>query len=67
MQTVFMVKGITTDPTQANTELLNKKLINYCIINKNGVRFVVFHKETNNRVTTRGIKKCYNEVNNFGV
>lgn len=37
------------------------------MINKNGVRFVVFHKETNNRVTTRGIKKCYNEVNNFRV
>jgi len=65
MQTVFMVKGITTD--HKPIELLNKKLINYCMINKNGVRFVVFHKETNNRVTTRGIKKCYNEVNNFRV
>lgn len=30
------------------------------MINKNGVRFVDFQKK-NNRVNTRGIKKCYNE------
>lgn len=58
-----MVKGITTDQKQ----IQNKKLINYGMINKNRVRFVDSQKETNNRVTTRGIKKCYNEVNNFRV
>lgn len=31
------------------------------MINKNGVRFVDFQKKKNNRVNTRGIKKCYNE------